>query len=57
MIFLARGGRNLMVLLFLGNHEYLGYSYSSSLSAVWELITVMQPRILQDFIFSEFNMY
>ena len=26
---------------FLGNHRYLGYSYSFSLGAVWELIAVM----------------
>ena len=30
-----------LVLLFLGNHEYFGYSYSLSLGAVRELATVM----------------
>ena len=25
-----------LVVLFLGNHEYFGYSYSFSLGAVWE---------------------
>ena len=45
-----------LVVLFLGNHKYFGYSYSFSLCAVWELITVMQPRLLQEFILSEYNM-
>ena len=30
-----------LVLLFLGNHEYFGYSYSFSLGAVWKSITVI----------------
>ena len=41
---------------FLGIHEYFGYSYSFSLGVVLELITVMQPFSLQDFMFSEYNM-
>ena len=33
-----------LVLFFLGNHEYFGYSYSFSLGAVWELISVIEPQ-------------
>ena len=32
------------MLVFLGPHDNFGYSYSFSLGAVWQIITVMQPH-------------